>query len=375
MSCYDNIIGLAPTNYKCIVEVPEELRDTVQKSISGLFISDLGVLDILGDEFRTSTMWTSLDQNRTQATLAFIAETNTLLQKKVRHRTNPYQGKIGEQTANSLVEYTGNKFQGVRLYCNNIKSAFIYIKNIELYFEGDNQRTLFIKDKYNNQIYFNDTIAPVNGKFIAKIDKKLLTANQDGSMEYFIYYNNSESRAKNNRIVCPDCTGFKAPFDKTNLPFNQNYKSGIGWANWLMLQGIKFDNDSFFNVFDENVDVTWTAAQNAMNGIVLDVAIGCGIDDILCEQVQNFSINPFAMSIAKAIQLKTAELFTTYILSSNRISRTTLINHEQLAEMRQEWRMEYNEIINYITSNIEVSDSDCFNCRGLLDIGLGRILT
>lgn len=370
IQCYENIIGLAPVNTTCVPEMPPQYEG----SKSGLYVSDLGVLDILGDEYKTSMLWDNLSEDRERATLAFIAETNTLLQRKVRHRMNPYTGKIGEPSGQGYTAYQNLAWRGIRIYCKNIPSAYIYLKSVYLSFNNSTDKILKIKDKYNNLLYENTAVHFSGGKATVGVNLKLPTADHFGSMEYFIYFDSvSGSGSLNNKIVCQDCTGFTAPFDKTNLPFYKQYKAGIGWANWMMIQGVDFNNDLNFDTFDSTVTVV--KRDNSMSGIMLDMSVGCGIDEILCDQVKNFSVNAFSMSIAKAIQLKTAELFLTSILSSQKISRTTMINHEQVAAMRQEWRQECNEIINYVTSNIEVSENQCFDCRGLLDIGLGKIIS
>lgn len=369
MSCYDKIIGLSPTiNFNCLPMLPTAM----QGSKSGLYLSDLGVLDLIANDMSQPYIWDELDKAVKQAALFFTADTNALLQRKVSYKHLSFAGKIGEPNARASAN-TSRTYTGIRVACQGLNGSVLELRELELMFDTDFVTTIHIKNRNNQSVYYNDNVVVANGRAVVNVNLSLPTHDQMGAMDYFIYYESQGNSYKNNRLVCSNCNGFAPVFNKANPHFNKGHRAGNAWANWLMIQGVDFDDDTYFDDFDS---ISSEKMDNAAKGIVLNINIGCRIDTIMCNEVQNFSINPFAMSIAKAIQLKAAELFTTMLLSTQKISRTTMINNEQITAMRQEWRQEYNnEIIPFITSNIEVSDNDCFHCKGFLDIRISSILS
>jgi hypothetical protein len=379
-NCYENIIGLASEGNNCL----PTLTDPQKTSNSGLYIADLEPIDsLIGiNELSEETdyVWSLMEKARASATNFFIAETNGLLAKSVKLRQAAYSGKIGEPSAKELVtnEPATYSWEGVHILCASMYGATFQLRSVDLVFENDNSRVLRVSDKYNNVLFEQTDIALTGGRATVQINLNLPCYDQNGYAEYWVYYDNDETNTPYaNRINC-GCTGFTPAFDKSAPHFGKGYTKGNGWANWLMVEGVKFSQDDSFDDFDSwNLnDFPQERTQNVMNGLVLDVSVGCSIESIMCEQVAGFYINPFAMSIAKAIQLKSAELFTTAILSSAKISRATMINSEEMSTARQEWRMEYLDILNYITQNVQIADqSDCFSCRPMIEMNVKPILS
>jgi hypothetical protein len=375
-NCYENIIGLTPENVACLPEVP-----TVETtSNSGLYITDIKPVDSLigiDDLYDTEgTVFTLLGKARSYAINSFIAETNALISKSVRMRQQAYLGKIGEPTAKDKVAASAFGWQGIHILCSSMFGATFTLKSIELIFEATGTKNVYLADKYNNVLMTATGVVLANGKGTIQANLTLPCYDNNGYAEYWIYYDNTANKAFANGINC-GCTGFTPSFSKSSQHFGMGFTKGNGWANWLMIEGVQFSALNHFDSFDDySAYGTQARTNNVMNGIILDVSVGCSIESIMCDQVKDFYMNPFAMSIAKAIQLKSADLFTTSILSSAKISRATMINSEEMARARAEWRAEYLDILNYITQNVQIADqSDCFSCRPMIEMNVKPILS
>jgi hypothetical protein len=379
-SLYNKIIGLSRTQHSCLPALTSEQL----ASDSGLYITDLVQLEsLLNVENLANSdagldLWDTMVMSRTQAASTFVAESNALMMTKVRAKLPGFNGLIGDSVGKGTIESDGHTYQGVHILCNPIEGAIITIKSIEIVFESyDTPVDLYIVNKRNKEVFISLDNVLVGGRKTIPVNISLPTFDAFGSAEYWILYKHEGGNvAYNNKIGC-GCNGFVPYFDKASPHFGRNYVKGNAWGNWIMVQGVKMTQE-IGNVWDmaEFDDLTSKVlVDNAALGLSIDISVGCRIDSLMAESLKDYMVNPIAMSIAKAVQLKAAEQFSTLILTSQRLSRPILINHEQIAEMRAEWRIQYNEILDYITSNIQIEGSDCFNCRPLLDMRINSILS
>ena len=84
----------------------------------------------------------------------------------------------------------------------------------------------------------------------------------------------------------------------------------------------------------------------------------------------NFTGNPLAMSIAHAINYKAGEIMALDILSSSRLNRNQLIGREVLIQNQAIWRGKYNEHVNYIVANADLTANDCLTCRSVAQMAV-----
>lgn len=188
--------------------------------------------------------------------------------------------------------------------------------------------------------------------------------------QYFFVYTRADAPgvAADNRVTC-NCGGsFKGSFNCASPYYNSTnhvirYGNTYGWADWVMAGGWAGDTLTDF-------DNVTTTAPNKCFGLTLFMEIGCKANETLCNGVLNFNGNPMAMSIAHALQFKAAEYMALDVLGSSRLNRNNLINRETLIQNQAYWRGKYNEHVNYIVANADLSANDCLTCKSVAQMAV-----
>jgi hypothetical protein len=180
---------------------------------------------------------------------------------------------------------------------------------------------------------------------------------------YFIYTLTGQPR--NNDLSC-NCGAFRPQYDLQVPYYTKKKPKEYGWANYVMVGGVETDSLDFMN--DE------LSPTMDMNGLIFHMEFRCKIGETLCKDSLDFVGDPIAGAIAHAILYKAGFLLADMLISTNEINRQTMMNHEALLEYQKEWFEKYNEMIEYIVSNVDVSVSDCFICRDHYQIHRAGIL-
>jgi len=103
-----------------------------------------------------------------------------------------------------------------------------------------------------------------------------------------------------------------------------------------------------------------------MNGLSLDIEVGCDLAQGLCASLGNFDGNPWAMPAATAILNKAAAWLVQQRLNSSRPNRANAVNKEDLRQQARKWEADYAEIVQYLSSNITPDTNDCLECGARL---------
>jgi len=349
MACFDNIIGLSRIDCECFEPQPEDYNT----SLSGLFLDELESLD-LADSLKDcdEDVWDILTTAREAGTNSFQSDLKALLLKRYKLRRSPYVGVVGRQVYTSNRDISG--YAGVKIYCANIKSGTMKIRNIKTLFNETGTIIVYVK---NN---IGDTLATLElltlaGKLKDNVVNITLPMYDEyrERVEYFIYYEVS-NLPKNNDLKC-DCGSFK-PFYNPEKPYiSEKVDARYLWAKWVMVGG--------FNVSVLPADWYSTGSgTNYMNGLILDVSFNCAIDDVICKDAFNFESNPLASLAAKAILYKSGWYVLHQVRNSTKINREALLNGEIRKENLDFYSEEYNKLLGYIAENTYLTDTDCWIC-------------
>ena len=359
ISCYQDIIGLYQGDCDCYGTPPSDYN----VSNSGLFIADLfepKMINGLLNCDQGDSIWELMEIVRELAIRRFIADSNALLMKHHSLTRQPFYGAIGRATFKNTKTLINGYYAGVRMYIADVVSGYMTITKIGTIFDFTGTITLFGYNNLNKLIdtVSLNTISNIHTLNDVNIELQLHNRYVDNLEYYFIYQAETGKNPKDNDVKC-FCGSFKPVFN-INKPYymtasNRQY----GWADYLMAGGFyRSDISDLMNLV--------TTTSNYMYGLTFDVNLGCKVGEVYCKDQLDFDRNTLAQAMALAIQHKAAELFIDKLFISTNLNRDILINKEELDKKKVEYQDTYNEMTNYIASNIDVSTNDCFECKDIV---------
>jgi hypothetical protein len=364
--CYNYVIGLYKGTCKCFDPKDPHQLD-YNTSYSGLYLNGLHPLNnLIGlENCENNDLWELMNEARERAIINFVTDTNALLSTEYKLAYQPYTGVIGrvKHDADKTINTT---YAGVVMRCNNIKSGVMVLTGLSTIFSYTGTVTLTIYDNMNNNygFYVLNTVADtLTYNSITEIELPLYSDFIDYLEYYFIYTLTGQPR--NNDLSC-NCGSFRPQYNLQVPYYTKTKPKEYGWANYVMVGGVETDSLDFMN--DD------LSPSMDMNGLVFHMEFRCKIGETLCKDSLDFVGDPIAGAIAHAILYKAGFLLADMLISTNEINRQTMMNHEALIEFQKEWIEKYNEMIEYIVSNVDVSMSDCFICRDHYQIHRAGIL-
>lgn len=368
MACYDTIIGLARQDCPCIEDAPPAGYNT---SDSGLFIADhppFNEMEGFG-ECGQGSVWDILARAREQAILTFQADTNSALMSVFQPRRERFKGQIGEASGRETLT-TDNTYAGVRLACNPMRGGVVKITHIGTLFSAAGTITLKIYNSLNQQVGSDITLTTANGFYLNTLATPVELPTYidfDDQHEYFLtYQHNGANPAKVNSIAA--CCGFHARYDLENPMWKGQFTGGRAWANWLMAGGWTGDTLTDF-------DLCEGSTSTRMNGLSLQVELGCDVGAVLCNGSLDFNTDAQALSIAYAILWKSCSIAASLLLGSTKLTRTAQANREFLKESRSQWEIKYATAVDYVTQNAMLNMNDCLACRDEIEMKVAPVIT
>ena len=356
MACYDNIIGLARVDCPCNDVAAPEGYST---SASGLYISDIppfNEMDGYG-ECGSGSIWDVLASARTQAVNAFVADSNSGLLSLFKSRRDRFKGQIGEATGREYLSTT-KQYAGVRLAYNPIRGGTSKITHIGTLFSAAGTVTAWIFNSLNQEIW-TGTLTVANGWHLNTITPVVTLPTFiefDSKHEYFLIYEyDANNPPRINKIDC-GCGGFVPWYDTSRAIWGQPHTGSRSWANWLMIGGWQGDSITDF-------DIAPTTTGTAMNGLAVQMEVGCDVGAVLCNGTLDFTQDAYALSIAYAIYWKTAEIAASLMLGTTTLTRTNTVNREFLSEQRKVFGDKYSQNMKYIIQEATLGINDCLECK------------
>jgi len=356
-SCYDFIIGLSQTVCDCWDDGKPSDYNT---SESGLFLADLDpIASIEGlANCENSDVWNILDTARENAIMQFIADTNARLIKDNKFKRPQFSGLIGEKKKTAYLT-PSKTYIGTRFVTPIIKSGVAKITNIGIWLDVSATFNLVIYNNYN-EVIKTQSITSIAGTYANNVVDIELPLEVEGReyVEYIFVYESTGKKPANSQLKCSVCGAFKPSFNILSPYYNQGLKDKrYMWQLWCMLGGFYSDTLDFSDLDD--------TADNYTNGLFFDVQFKCNVNEVLCKDALNYTVNPLAAAMAHAILYKAAEIVIRQMISPTKIHQKIAMNQETLAQFMVDYRDKYKEMLDYIVSEADITGNDCLECRDL----------
>ena len=356
--CYDNIIGLS--NIDCDCENVDR-PDGYDTSLSGLHVSSLAPVSSLVEKC-SQGIWDQMETARSEAIKAFVADTNALMGKKLTlKRELVYGSVVGE--IKSKYTYTNSKNYGlIRIACCPIRSGYFKLNSIGTVFSAVGS---FDVELYNNVDGLLNTYTVNTGSSkvinaIENLELPLYSKYVDVLEYYLVFLFNENNLPKDTKIDCGCGTKWKPKFDM-DMPYYNSTKlrKRMEWASYCMVGSMEINSLT-------ELDDLPTTMRDKMMGIFLDMDFGCKISDLLCEDRLDFQANPLALSMALAIQYRAAMFVADKVMNPQVLSRDNMMDQTGWEDNYLIWSEKYNQQVNYIVSQVNHQNTDCFTCRDVL---------
>mgnify|MGYP000663404385 CR=1 FL=1 len=355
--CYNNIIGLSNIDCDCEdVERPEDY----DVSLSGLYISSLAPVSALVQKC-SQTIWDQMNTARDEAVKAFVADTNALIGKKLQlKRPLVYNSVVGE--IKSKYTYSASKNLGViRIACCPIRSGVMKLNSLGTVFSTVGAFTV---DLYDNVDGFIESIpvTTATNKVVTIVgDEYPMYSKYVDVLEYYLVFTfDDNNKPKDTKIDC-GCGSTWVPKFDTGTPYynSTRLRKRMEWASYCMVGSVEIDSVA-------ELDDMPTTMSNKMMGIFLDMDFGCKISEILCKDSLDFQSNPLALSMALAIQYRAAMFVADVVSRPDVLTRDNMIDGDSWDEDYLMWREGYNQQVNFVASQVNHQNTDCFSCRDVL---------
>ncbi len=366
--CYDYVIGLSRTECDC-QDPKGDYELDFNTSYSGLYLDEVHPLNNLTglENCDNQDVWRIMALARERAVTTFVADTNALISKNYQLKYRPFTGVIGMVKNNKDMSLTST-YAGVIIHCKPIKSGVMVLNAIGTIFNltGTVNVTIYDNLNTNHGTYTLNTIADtfVLNTLAAPLTLDLYSDYVE-ELDYFLVYTLGAIQPRNNDLSC-NCDSFKPVYSLKFPYYTKRNLPKYGWANYVMVGGITTDDLDFMNA--------GLTGNNHMNGLTLTTEFRCKVGEALCKDELDFIGDPISGAIAHAILYRAAYHLADNILTSGEINRQSLMNREQLVEYQKEWVTKYNEMITYIVENLDVSKSDCIECRDRIFIHRAGIM-
>ncbi len=375
--CFDTIIGLSNRACDCFsVDKPV----TYSNSLSGLFVTDLLPEEEISALSKCDmTLWDLLEWARATAIKDFRATLNATMQARYKLKYNTFKGFLGEDKGASTLTTTKTQ-AGVRIRTAGIRSGYLKITRIMAMFQqtGTIDLTIYkgrVIDRDTGEMELEAVVAafPINttanGRAVTTLTTPIILPLLDDfaqEQDYLIVYDYSGSnKPKLNETFCQPCNSSFLTTRNVNTYSNiknKDYAGKYAWHNFITLGG--WEGDIVSGETTAPADVS-----TYMNGLSLEIEVGCDTAAGLCGMVETFGANPYAMSIATAIQRRACSLLMRKRLSSSLPNRANAVNREGVEKELRTWEAEYAEIMNYLSNNMPETSNDCLECKPRVRMG------
>lgn len=342
-NCFNGIIGITKKECDCVEPLNEELK----KSSSGYYLHELSgiedietVQDIVKCENLNEFYTTLLRNAEREASDDLSAQVTERYTKK----DSDFNGFLGSRSHSKTLN-VNNPYFGLKLMPNKRSDGVIYITSIGICFDKtatfDAKIVRFYED--TGMIEDVDVIEGLNSSANAYVENKLdesiklpLSLDGEGTIEYYIFIDNSEDmKPRNNISSC-----------------------GCGRKERKLLQMVRFTGTQGSDLL--NID-NWATNEGYVNGIVLSAEIRCDSEAFLCSM--NKSNEGWSKYMAQAILYKSAWKLHKEILSSKELTQAVLMDREEMEKNMNEFDGEYWTRIKYLVQNMDMNLTTCYECN------------
>lgn len=343
MRCLDNIIGITQSTCECTIGglTAEQLKQA-KASTSGLYLdanleggvnfSDIQNIDYCDDYFSMATKAIAA------ATKVFSDDIVISVEDKYKTSRARFMGELGR------IQYAGfisgsQPLQYLRVEPTSVNASVMVINGIRL--NTNTSRDVVVKlvavnDGYSyGDVVLETKVTTQANRFVSVALPEAIKVpfSKNGKkINYFFVWEKENDLFIDNSVSC-GCSGGDA--------YDGYIKLSGGEATDYDNLGLKRDKFA--------------------HGFSLDVEMFCDTSGLVCSGFK--SENRIALVTAWAILYKAGEILIESVLNSSEINRFTMMNREYLYGKRNHYRAEYNNRINYLGVEIDITSDDCFVCR------------
>lgn len=333
-------------------------------SVSGLYISDLlPEEELSGLAGCDETIWDLIERGRENGIREFKAALNATLQRRNTLKYHTFNGNIGRADGTGHLA-SAKAYAGLHIRTNGLRSGYLKINRILAMFQASGTLNITIYNRFGHVVAPAFSVVTKAGqKSITDVSVKLpLLGGFSDEQHYFVVYEyDAANKPLLNKAACSSCAGF-SPSRDTEYPAFAERRDKHAWANYLVCGGWEGDSITDFSAAPQQV-------SEYMNGLSLEVEIGCDLSSGLCGLLDGFDSNPWAMSVATAIQRKSAAWLVDRRLSSSKANRNNAVNKDDLRAQVGKWEAEYAEILQYLSNNIPPDVNECLECSPRVRMG------
>lgn len=361
--CYTHIIGLSQSDCECTAD---ERPADYNVSKSGLYLDELanvGTLVSLAE--CDKTIWDIMGNAVTGGVKQFVADTNALLGRKYRLKRNAVTGEVLGQIKHKDTYQPAKNYAVVVLSCSPVRGGFMRLRKIGGTFRETAPVSVELRDNVNGLLRTFTLNATADRHATTDVNEIFpLYSKYMQPLEYYLVYQFDANNLPADTEINCGCGGWTPIFNREQ-PYYRNVggHKAAPWADYVMVGGREVNS---LSELDDEVGTM----SNKMFGLTVETDFGCKVDEVLCEDRLDFKGNPLALSMALAVQYAAGVKVANRVLRSSALNRENMINGDEWEEAIVEWQEKYNEHVNYIVSQSDITANDCLACKDI--IGLTR---
>lgn len=379
--CLEFSIGLSTTKCECFdVDKPLDFA----RSDSGLFLDridglELKVIDAIKD-CDPDNLWDIMVMAREEA----IKEVkDTMLQNIVgvaNLTRQPWVGWIGDTVKFNKDYDPGKTYASISLIGADIVSGYAKIKSIGTMMS---MSATFEVTLYSN--YSPDPLGIWDVQSVA--DRLKITAIEPIELpmshpsvthvQYWLVYTLGQGFVPKNSVISCGCGSITPAWSPRSPEFYYGPVSQAGkaikerWAEFVMSRGMAGNDLTDMG--------NWTTTTET-NGLAVEMEFGCRLAETICKDELDYTGNPLARVMARAVWFKAAEKLTEKILTTTILNRYTMLDKERLWGKRNHYRAQHDNRQQWLLEQFSRPEilgavSDCFTCRSEEGFALAHILT
>lgn len=362
--CWENIIGYTRSE-QCIDDYKRPVD--YDFSLSGIYLDELKGINLNLVEDTGGVLWDKLKNAYDNSIRTFKIDVISEILKNHKPRYDQFIGNIGSQRFTRSLNLI-DSYAGVRMYCNDIKGGTFTLKAIGVLMDKTETFDVDIFDNLSNDSLETISVNSIANKIsITNLATPIvlpLSVDNYDNLEYFFLYNRGTKQPKDNKPTC-GCGGVNWCFKPESPCFANSKATKERWMQFAMIGGIQGN--------DIDIREKWGITQE-MNGLVLIGEFNCDKYSYFCNSNMNFEDDEIGQAVAHAIAYKWGEYVMDFFLDTHEISRFTALGNEAVNNNREFYNTRYNVMIDFISTNLDVSKFGCLSCRPVQNAKFNRQL-
>lgn len=349
MQCLTEIVGVTQSDCQCIVQgLNTDQLGKLRASKSGLFMDDLpgGVhMKALQKIDACKSFYEFAIGARDNAIKTVENDIVIALNNQYKKDKPNFIGQIGRMSyAGSLG--VSRDWQGMQLTPHSTGDGVITLNRLFLVLNDAATVTIKILRVIVGSVMGEEvasypvTTTPNNFTLvdIGPTPVKFPLTYNNEAVEYYAIYDLSGApgvQPKDTGINCSTCNGGIQPF-----------------SDYVNARGVQLNNTTTLN--DKITDAF-------SHGLIMDVEIRCDSEQLICREYK--ADDAVAIVLSYCVYFKAGELLIEEVLKQPDVNRYTMMDKERLWGKRNHYRAEYEWRLTYLSTSINVWDSNCYVCN------------